>query len=509
MSLTTDEQSGRKIEYYPPGPVSLEFLKSEAFISALMGPIGSGKSTACVMKLLRNASLQPMTASGFRRSRYAIIRNTFPELKTTTMQTWHQWIPKNVGRWVSQGPPTHHIIDPQTKIDMEVWFVALDSLDDVKKLLSMELTGAWINEAREVPKTILDGLTGRVGRFRPSITEPHLWPYNPQILMDTNPPDSDHWWYALAEKDTSTEFGREMLRSMAEAEAELRAGGLLGPGQELFKFLSQPGAYEVGAENIENLPPGYYAKAKAGKSQDWVDVYVNGKYGFVRDGKPVFPEYNDRVHCQEFELIPGLPIGVGLDFGLSPAAIFGQRTPEGQWRIYSELVGEGMGVRRFAEAIRAHVSEHYRGFKITRMTGDPSGDNRSAMDKDERTTFQLLAAYKIHANAAPTNNIVARIAAVVEPLSRLVRGQPGILIHPQCRILRKGMAGGYAYKRVKVIGDERYQDKPDKNLYSHPCDALQYLLLGGGEYSRIVDAGNEALPPERIEIYTPYVDGVM
>jgi hypothetical protein len=469
----------------------------------------SGKSTACVMKLLRNASLQPMTASGFRRSRYAIIRNTAPQLKTTTMQTWHQWVPKNLGRWVGQGPPTHHIIDPVTKIDMEVWFVALDSPDDVKKLLSMELTGAWINEAREVPKVILDGLTGRVGRFRPSVTEPHLWPYNPQVIMDTNPPDSDHWWYVLSENDNSTTFGREMLRSMAEAESELRQLGLLRQGQRLFEFLKQPGAYDVGAENIENLPPGYYAKAKAGKTADWVDVYVNGKYGFVRDGKPVFPEYNDRFHCREFELIPGLPISVGLDFGLSPAAEFAQRTPEGQWRIHSEIVGEGMGLKRFAEAIRAHVGELYHGYKITRITGDPSGDNRSAIDKEERSTFQILASYKIHANPASTNNLVPRIAAVVEPLSRLINGEPGILIHPNCRILRKGMMGGYAYKRVQVIGDQRYQDKPDKNMYSHPADALQYLLLGGGEYSRIIDAGNESGPMERLELYTPAVDGVM
>ena len=36
-------------------------------------------------------------------------------------------------------------------------------------------------------------------------------------------------------------------------------------------------------------------------------------------------------------------------------------------------------------------------------------------------------------------------------------------------------------KTFKVTGDERYHDKPDKNSFSHPHDALQYLLSGAGE----------------------------
>ena len=66
-------------------------------------------------------------------------------------------------------------------------------------------------------------------------------------------------------------------------------------------------------------------------------------------------------------------------------------------------------------------------------------------------------------------------------LNRMVDGEAGLLLSPSCKMLRKGFSGGYAYKRVRVTGDERYHDKPDKNAYSHPHDALQYLLCGGGE----------------------------
>jgi hypothetical protein len=504
------DAEGRNIEYWPPGPVSADFLKSKAFICGLKGPIGSGKSVTCVMKLLRNAAMQPLSSDGFRHSRYAITRNTAPELKSTTMVTWHQWVPKHLGNWVSQGPPTHHIIDPVNKLNMEVIFVPLDSPEDVKKVLSMDLTAAWMNEAREMPKAILDGLSGRVGRFKPDINQADIWPVDPMVLMDTNPPDTDHWWHALDTKDTSTPFGRQMLQSMEESENELRAVGLLAPGQRLFEFFNQPGAYEHGAENLQNVIPGYYARAKAGKTQNWITVYVDGKYGFVQDGKPVFPEYRQQVHCREFNLIPGLPIAVGLDFGMTPAAVFAQYTPEGQWRIHSEIIGEGMNIFKFAAAIKAQCAQLYTGYRITKLTGDPAGNNRNSADKESRTNFQILASLKVHAQPAPGGNVIpTRLAAVQYPLSRMINGEPGIIVHPQCRFLNKGLAGGYRYKRVKVTGDERYKDEPDKNVYSHVADALQYLLLGGGEYERIIDAGNNQVGREQFDDYTPAVDGVI
>jgi hypothetical protein len=46
--------------------------------------------------------------------------------------------------------------------------------------------------------------------------------------------------------------------------------------------------------------------------------------------------------------------------------------------------------------------------------------------------------------------------------------------------LIRAFEGGYQYRRLQVSG-ERYTDTPNKNKYSHVSDALQYVLLGGGE----------------------------
>lgn len=466
------------VHYWPPGPVAKAFLKSDAFVCAIRGPIGSGKSTACVMKLIRNCQKQARLADGWIRRRTAIIRNTYPELKTTTIKTWHQWIPPSMGAYRDTGPPTHHINDEANKLNWEIIFIALDRPDDVRKLLSMELSDAWINEAREVPRVVLEGLTGRVGRF-PRRAEGGCT--DPQILLDTNPPDTDHWWYRMAEDPSA-----EDAALTAELEAQLREIGALRQDQPLYEWFSQPGGEDPQAENLANLPPGYYLKAKANKDADWINVYIHGAYGFVREGKPVYPDYRDSVHCRPFELSPRLPLYIGMDFGLTPAAAFAQQMPNGQWRYRSEVTTERAGVATFAKAIKDHLAAHYPGFKVARVTGDPAGNQGQAGDDSERTVFQILAANGVEAEPASTNEPTIRREAFSKTMRTMIDGEPGLLVHPDCRVLRKGLAGAFCYRRVQIGGTERYRDAPDKNAYSHICEAGEYLLMGAGEGKAVV-----------------------
>lgn len=455
------------IAYTPPGPVARSFMVDDSFFRGLMGPFGSGKSTACIIEVVRRASEQRKGPDGKRHSRWAIIRNTYPELKTTTIKSWHQWIPANLGRWIDQGPPSHHITEGD--LDLEVIFLALDKPDDITKLLSMELTGAWLNEAREIPKAVVDGLTGRVGRFPSVLMGGCSWS---GIIADTNPPDSDHWWYRLAEEDKP-----------------------LG-----WRFFKQPGGLDPGAENVENLPTEYYKRQLAGKDPDWIKVYVGGEYGFVRDGKPIYPEFKDNLHVKPFDIVEKWPIWVGIDFGLTPAAVFGQKTPMGQWRWHSELVTEDMGAKRFAELMRSHMHSKYPGMTFAGITGDPAGMGRA--QTDETTPFQILRAAGVMARPAPTNDYTMRRESVANCLSRLIDGSPGLLLHPDCTVLRKGMAGGYNYKRIQVSGDERYRDVPDKGKYSHVCEAGQYMLMGAGEARTLVKRDRGNAPREKFATTT-------
>lgn len=469
---------------YVASPTLASFHKSNAFVRGLMGPIGSGKSTGCCWEIFRRAQEQKPDADGVRRTRWAVIRNTYRELADTTHKTWDSWFGKEeVGRWhpADMMHALSFTMGDGTRVEAEVLFRALDRPQDVKKLLSLDLTGAWVNEAREVPKAVIDALQGRVGRYPAHKDGGPTWF---GVIMDTNPPDRDHWWAVLAEKDTSSPTNRELVESIEQAAEELRGKGLLGDGQALFEFFRQPGGESPGAENLEHLIPGYYTRLKAGKRREWVKVYVDGEYGFVTDGRAVFPEFREHVHVRNgLKADRRRTVHVGLDFGLTPAATFGQRDHSGRWVVLHEVTTESMGAVRFAELLKRETAEVFPGCRFE-FTGDPAGDDRSQVD--ERTAFMVLRAAGIDAKPAPSNDPSIRIEAVSKALGRLIDGEPGLLIDTDCKMLVKGMAGGYNYKRLQVAGDERFHDKPDKNRFSHVCDALQYMLLGAGEAESIL-----------------------
>jgi hypothetical protein len=194
------------------------------------------------------------------------------------------------------------------------------------------------------------------------------------------------------------------------------------------------------------------------------------------------PEYNDSMHCGPVDFNPRLPVYVGIDFGLTPAAVMFHKDTMGRYLIFDELVTEDMGAVRFAQLLRDRLNGY--GIRQATITGDPAGDIRA--QTDEITPFQILKANDVDAKPAPTNDFIKRREAVAAPLMRLVDGKAGLLIDPRCRNLRKGMMGGYCYRRVQVTGQERYADMPDKGKLSHVSEALQYGILGAGEHRELV-----------------------
>jgi hypothetical protein len=456
------------IAYSPPGPVAAAFHKSEAFVRGIKGPVGSGKSSTCVLEILQH-TLKQKPFNGVRRARWAVIRNTYPELKSTTIKTWETWFNSDIApmKWDTPITSTMKIRDcgDGFGLELEVIFLALDKASETGKLRSLELTGAWINEASEVPKEVFDMVTQRVGRF-PSKMQGG--PVHPCVILDTNPPDDDHWYYKFAEEETPDNW-----------EFFDQPGGLIRETDEFGNFTYRPNPH---AENVFNLPQGYgyYLNMIGGKQDDWIKVFVLGQYGTTADGKPVFPEYNDKVHVADGPIEPNrmLPLFLGWDFGLTPACIIGQVSPLGQLVILKELVAEDMGIRQFAsEIVKPILMNEFQGMRLV-SRGDPAGVTRS--QADERTCYQELLEVGIASEPADTNDFIPRRESVAFFLNRMAGGEPGFLLSPECKTLRKGFIGGYRYERLKVAG-ERYRDRPVKDKFSHPHDALQYLCLAARE----------------------------
>lgn len=447
-------------------PTIQAFARSDAFIRGLMGPFGSGKSSACVWEVPLRGVKQRPGPDGVRRSRWVVVRNTFPQLKDTTIRTFHQWFPPQVfGQWKATD---HDYImrnvtaDPnEPPAEIEVLFRALDRPEHVSNLLSLELTGGWVNEAREVPWAIIEAIQGRVGRYPAMRDGGPTWS---GIWMDTNPPDEDSEWYRFFESADHTEAVANLAQVIPGLTVDTYA-----------KCFKQPSGLAPNAENKANLTPGYYERLCVGKKPEWIKVYVKGEYGFVMDGKPVFPEYSDTFHCRECQTIPDVPVYRGWDWGLTPACVFMQMQPSGRFVVVDELVATSMGADRFSDRVLEHSARFFPDTEFVDI-GDPAGAHKA--QTDERTCFEICWAKGILIEPGMQTPAM-REESVRKPL-RTVLGvsddgqpMPQFSLHPRCKMVRKGMMGGYHYRRMQVSG-EKYADKPEKNAWSHPCEALCY-----------------------------------
>lgn len=431
--------------------------RDDNFIRIILGPVGSGKSVGCCWEIFMRAMAQAASADGVRRSRWVIVRNTLPQLETTTMATWRSWFGPQVfkGATISGRAPYRQTINyplgDGTVVDLEVVFLALDTPDDVTKLLSLEATGIWFNEFRDIDEEIFRVATSRVGRYPREVDGGCTWH---GIIADTNPPDIGHWLYVLCEETKPANVS----------------------------VYKQPSGLSPEGENLSFLPRGYYENMAIGKPQEWVNVYVHGKYGYFQDGKSVYDGvWNDDFHFarEEIKVLPNRELVGGIDAsGRNPAAVVLQLTPLGQLQALWELPAFDMGAVAFSRLFRQEVSRKFPNHNI-KWWGDPAGAFKS--QTDERTYFEILRGEGIIVQASPGFRTAERIEGMNSVLSRNVGGKPAFLLGADCVTLRKGFNGGYKYKMVGSGHNKRTMPDPEKNEFSHVMEALEYAVAGTGE----------------------------
>ena len=452
FDLVQDHSQGRVLD---------DYFHCHNRVAIITGPLGSGKTFASCEKIFYYMCHQKPNSERIRKTRFYAIRNTYPDLLGTTVKDWMDLF-GDLGKYKGGGiePPSHKLrfkLPDRSVVDSEFIFLALDRPQAVKKLRGSQATGFWLNEIKELDKSVLDMCDLRHGRYPSAMDGGPSWH---GIIGDTNQVDQDHFLYSLAEETRPKNW----------------------------TFFTQPGGVTKGqdgkwminpyAENILNLADDYYSAGLEGKEEEWIKVNLGNQYGSVSDGKAVYKEqFNDTMHISDTILFqPDEPLVVGLDFGLTPAAIFGQQTARGGVNILAELTSDGMGINQFYSlVIRPFVLKHFAQAPRITWIGDPAGNRRA--DTDEQTVFKELSDLGISVEPGNTNDLTMRIEAVRFYLRLMAGDKPAFQVHPRCHQLRKGFNGGYKFRRIQVIGEQKFMSVPDKNIYSHPHDALQYLMM--------------------------------
>lgn len=471
----SESRSGAFVrKFTPAGPVALEFMKDTHPIRLIMGPIGSGKTSGCVLDIFNRIALQPPCLDGRIRVRALLLRNQITELDRSLLPTWTTWFPPEiwgpiVGRSLRVQKFSFNLVvgGRRHPVDFEAWFTGIGDRGAEDAVKGMEVSIAYLDEADTFSHTAMSAVNSRTGRFPPNmLMDPADVPRKLSGMTGSfNAPQVENWI----------------------SQIYLRQGVY---EDDTLKVFIQPAGDSPEAENLQNLPVNYYKDLKAAYMRDMgsevgtaqVRRMIRNEVGFALHGHRVFSQYNDKVHFAQTELgaIAGLPILIGVDQGTSPAAVFGQRNSEGRWFILEEITLFQSHVSELALAI-LEVCKRYPGYKFEGAV-DPQASRANDITPDTFMTIlsrQTNIPFKV---AFQSNRLEPRLSAVTEKLTRFHNGQPMLLVSQRCPDLHRAMLSGYQYAfRSRSGGDQTLSEVPEKNRHSHIADSLQYLLVAFGE----------------------------
>lgn len=452
----------KNIDFNAP-PTVARFMKSDAFFRLVAGPVGSGKTTGCLFELFRRACEQAPGQDGLRYTRFAIVRQTLKQLKDTVLKDITGWL-KGIAEYkVSENTVHIRVGDVRS----EWLLIPLDTPEDQRRLLSLQLTGAWMSECIEMEFQIISPLAGRIGRYPSGNLGSPTWF---GIIADTNMPSEGSDWHKL------------MTEPPPDTQIFIQPGGLEPNAENLEYLLQTPDTVKLDLripeqrERRREQGRTYYERFVRNNSPEWCIRYVHAQFGPDPSGSAVFREtFKRSFHVvDDVEPVPSFPIIVGQDFGRDPCSIICQVDHRGRLLVLEEVVAEDVGLELHIErALRpALMKDRYLGRSIA-IIGDPSGIAKGSIA--EETSFDALKRMGFHAFPAPTNDIDGRIRAVEAFLLGQREGGPAMLIDSKrCPMTVRALDSGYRYSKTKS-GLRKLT--PDKNEYSHIADALQYACL--------------------------------
>lgn len=438
-----------KDPFIPP-PTVEKFILDDHLIRVIVGPLGSGKSLGCIMEILRRSSEQA-PHNGVRYTRWALIRNTLQQLRQTILADVREHLGPLMTYYATDSTMQFRLKLPDGTMMHSDWMLLpLDTKEDVQRLLSLQLTGAWINEVREVPIDIVRPLLGRTGRYPSKANGGCTWR---GIIADTNPWGTDSPYH-------------ERL--------------VLNPHKN-WKLFHQPSGVGPDAENTENLPADYYDALMDDHDSEFVSVHVQSEWGTSNAGQAVFRRsFHAPSHAREMganaNTNPHRPLMIGMDFGRTPCAVICQVDLFGRLIIYQEIVTEDMGLHQMVtEKLKpALMVPPFVGRRVF-VVGDPAGTHKNEIN--DETPFSVLKSHGFLAYPASTNDPDRRIHAVEKLLLAHPAGEPGLQINrAQCPTLVHALGNKYRYRKKR---DGQLEDRPEKlHPWSDIADALQYAALG-------------------------------
>lgn len=434
-------------------------MKADSFGRLIAGPVGSGKTTGCIFELMRRACDQWPGDDGYRYTRFAIVRQTLKQLKDTILKDILAWLP-GIAEWkVSESTVYINVGDVRS----EWLMIPLDSPEDQKRLLSSQLTGAWMSEAIEMDVDLIPAIAGRMPRYPSGVRGLPKWS---GIIADTNMPPEGSPWHKF------------MTEVRPDWTIHIQPGGLTDEAENLDWLNQTPETLKLPLGDARRRAQGrlYYERLARNTNPDWVRRYVHALFGDDPSGTAVFREsFVKNFHVvSSLEPVHGHPLIVGQDFGRDPWSVICQMDHKGRLLVLEEVAAEDIGLElHVTRSLRPALAQARYTARPVALIGDPAGVAKDSIR--EETSFDALKRMGFQCFPAPTNDIDPRLRAVEAFLLAQRDGGPAMIIDGvRCPTIVRAMSGGYRYGKTK---DGIRKPLPEKNKWSHPIDSLQYACL--------------------------------
>jgi len=297
-------------------------------------------------------------------------------------------------------------------------------LKDLSGLGSQEFAIVVITEAHELSYRAYTDLKGRIRQK----------PYPLMLLMEGNPPNEGHWLDNICKRG-APEFDDDVTKISVST---------------YDNWDNLPFAYR---KTLEKMPPA------------WRRKYVDGKVGFIPDGKAFYSGFSEEFHTGNFEYIKEKEIIRCMDFGFHhPAVAYMQFDSDNRLIVLRELMGTDITLERFLQY--SLVPFEAAVFPNSRFSTYYDVAGKQKTDKADTDCIKILANFGI-TGFGRQSTYVKRQELIERLLSQTIKGLPAFMIDKKCRISIEGFLGGYHYPVVASGNAEK--EEPYKDGYYEHC----------------------------------------
>ena len=444
------EEKGRLTLRFNTTAKQREFLESEGKYRLFLGGVGSGKTTAGCLEVIRVALFYP--------TNLLVLRKTNTELRRSTLPVLEELL-SVVGRVV---PYTKN--EDEQYIELQclgeegksrIFWMGADNPD---KLQGMNLGGFFVDEAREIEEVFWDVLRSRLRH-----------PKGPRRgWLASLPPPAGHWLYRLF---------------------------IRGEGGDEYKVIH--------ATTFDNpfLPEDFTLELM--RYDEWrYREFVLGEVVPSREGAPIFPDFDRKWHVMSEDKWKAkrvilerflensdapykgkVPVYRGIDFGFwHPAAVWVVLDDWGRVCVIDEFLGDQMKFEDFLAKLKQ--IDEANGYLVVQDFHDPH-----ATYTTEFVTVNRVEIMKQHGlkPVAASSKFEDGIELMNRLLGTLIQGEPMLQVREKCRRLILGFEGEYCWDAKGKA------NKP--TVVEHLMDALRYVVVGlwGRLSNRLTGVAEHAL----------------